>query len=89
VGIFDRTRTAGSMKGSWFDRPFERPFGRLTVVSSVDPSTKPFDELRVPSRVEKLRVDAEQCRSIEGEPREMFSFFLRTTYQKCKTIPKR
>jgi hypothetical protein len=29
------------------------PFGRLTALSKVDPSTS-------------LRVDAEQCRSIEG-----------------------
>jgi hypothetical protein len=31
----------------------EGPFGRLTALSKVDPSTS-------------LRVDAEQCRSIEG-----------------------
>jgi hypothetical protein len=34
------------------------PFGRLTALSKVEgPFDKPFD---------KLRVDAEQCRSIEG-----------------------
>jgi hypothetical protein len=33
--------------------PFDKPFDRLTALSKVDPSTQ-------------LRVDAEQCRSIEG-----------------------
>jgi hypothetical protein len=58
---FDKLMALSKAEGP-FGRPFDRPFDRLTVLSEVE-------GLTALSKVDpstSLRVDAEQCRSIEG-----------------------
>jgi hypothetical protein len=54
-----------------FGKPFDKPFDKLTVLSKVEGLTvlSKVDGLMAMSKVDpstQLRVDAEQCRRIEG-----------------------